>query len=837
MAKEKDIYKAEATSDTECLQGYLEKLNHFSEGLESLSANENLEAYITKELRNLSSAFVVVLNIYDSTQKCLHISRVEAESWITNKASSILGMRLEKIESPVSDEIYDIMLNEQVGIKYSLTDASFGAVPLLTSKALGTLFNLDRYIGIAYFCDKRLYGTSLLAMQKGTPDPPLVVLRTFAYIAALALQSKQAKEALHTSEDKYRLLLETMCDGVMMVDNEDVIQFVNPALYRMFGYSESDLIGKSGHRMLIVEEDWKVVQDKNSSRTLGITDNYVVRGKKSDNSVIWTRISGAPVYNNSGNVIGSVGILSEITESIQTESALRQQNAYLDELIEGASEAIVILDNDDHVRRINKEFTRMFEYTSEEAIGQRINDLIVPDDMKEEGLKATSDVAVGNSISFETLRRTKTGILKNVSVLGNPVKQGSMQLGVYGIYRDITEKVRLEEQLRQSQRMESIGQLAGGVAHDFNNMLTVILGYGDQLLMSLDKADPHRKEVEEIVNAGNRAMNLTSQLLAFGRKQMVRPHLLNLNDIINDMSIMLSRLITEDIEFQTILAENLGNIKADISQMEQVILNLVVNACEAMPKGGKLIVQTSNYSVEHPEPLHNENVEPGEYVLLSVTDNGIGISPEIASRLFEPFFTTKGKEKGNGLGLSTVFGVVKQAGGYIGVESLPDKGSSFKVLIPRIGGVAYHKGSLPSKPVATGKGQQILVVDDDEMLRNLINKIINKLGYAVTVVSDGNEAIRKVETENFKPQLMITDMIMPGMNGMELAEKLVMINPGMKVLFMSGHTESKIFDTSGMGEEHHFIQKPFTRQEIADKIEQMMRQDSTSLSGNEEELL
>ncbi len=243
---------------------------------------------------------------------------------------------------------------------------------------------------------------------------------------------------------------------------------------------------------------------------------------------------------------------------------------------------------------------------------------------------------------------------------------------------------------------------------------------------------------------------------------------------------MLTRLITEDIEFQIILDKNLGNIKSNTSQMEQVILNLVINACEAMPKGGKLIVQTSNYSVNHPEPLHNENVEPGEYVLLSVTDNGKGIPQEIVLKLFEPFFTTKGKEKGNGLGLSTVFGVVKQAGGYIGVESQPDKGANFKVLIPRIGGVVSHKGILPAKPAATGKGQQILVVDDGEMMRNVINKIINKLGYAVTVVPDGKEAIRKVET-GLKPQLMHTDMIMPGMNGMELAEKLLKINPGMKV--------------------------------------------------------
>ncbi|MDZ4182485.1 MAG: PAS domain S-box protein, partial [Candidatus Cloacimonadaceae bacterium] len=492
--------------ELETQNNYLAQLNEFSLELGRLDPTEDLEAFIAKKLRQFTGASGITLSRYDPEAKALFALKVEADSRILNQIAGILGKNIGRIPSPVTDAVFDEITTNQVGIKKNLHEASFGGISPGASKLIGRLLNADRYIGLGFVFDRRLYGTSLLAMGSDISDPPFEILRTFGYLVALAMQRRQSAEILRASEAKYRLLVHTINEGVVMVDNDDTIQYVNPAACRIYGYEESDLIGKISYRMLIHPEDWHVITHKNALRKTGVADAYEVRGKKQSGELVWLRISGSPVMDKDGRVIGSIGIVADVTETKQSEERLRIQHAYLAELIEGAAEATVVLDMENRVQRINKEFIQLFEYSREEALGKRINDLIVPDELQDEAWKATADVTSGNKICFESVRRSKSGKLINVSVLGNPIKVDGIQVGVYGIYRDITRNVFLEHQLRQSQRLDSIGQLAGGVAHDFNNMLSVILGYSDELLESLDPEDYQFNSLLEIKNAGIRAM-------------------------------------------------------------------------------------------------------------------------------------------------------------------------------------------------------------------------------------------------------------------------------------------------------------------------------------------
>jgi len=801
---------------------YLSQLNEFAIELANLSLETKTEEFIAKALYRMSGARAVTVSVYDQNERALFIRHVETDSSIINKVTRVLGTRIENIPSRLTDASYQEIITEVTGVRKSLTEVTFGEISPLVGNAVSRLIKADHYVGIAYLMNNRLYGTSVLAMPKDIPDPPPEVLKSFSHLATLALHRKIAADALAVSEDKYRLLIDTMSEGVVVVDNDDVVQFINPACCKIYGYQPADVTGKVGYEMLIHPDDWNTIKYKNASRLSGHADTYEVRGVKATGEQIWLRISGAPVRDKKGVVTGSVGIMSDITQNMKFEDELRRQNAFLDGLIEGAAEAIVILDKDENVIRINTEFTRIFEYTPKEALGKKINDLIVPPELRAEGESATADVAEGKRVHFESVRHSKKGKRIDVSILGNPIKLEGDQIGVVSIYRDISEKVHLERQLRQSQRLESIGQLAGGVAHDFNNMLTVILGYGEELLQAFEPGSHRWYEVSEIIKAGQRAMNLTSQLLAFSRRQLIRPQVLNLNAVIHDMKEMIQRLIGEDIGLETVLADDLGDARCDMGQIEQVLLNLVVNARDAMPNGGKIRIETSNFTLDRDYASQHISVQPGEFVLLGVSDTGIGMDEETLSNIFEPFYTTKDKSTSSGLGLPTVYGIVKQAGGTIWVYSEPGTGSHFKILLPRTFDGAAADDQPPVRHFKHGKGEHILVVEDDVALRNLIMKVIQKLGYTVTVVANGAEAVEAVSVQGLKPDLVITDVVMPGMNGKELAEQLRIHYPELKVLFMSGYTDDIIARRGVLEPDIPFLQKPFSRDQVAEKIQRIL---------------
>jgi two-component system cell cycle sensor histidine kinase/response regulator CckA len=391
---------------------------------------------------------------------------------------------------------------------------------------------------------------------------------------------------------------------------------------------------------------------------------------------------------------------------------------------------------------------------------------------------------------------------------------------VISVLKDITEKKIMEKQLRQAQKMEAIGQLSGGIAHDFNNLLGVIIGYGEALEEELPREGPAHKKCEQIVKAGQRAASLTRQLLAFSRQQVLEPKVLDLNAVVLDLEKMLRRLIGEDIDFKTELSSPLGRIKADQGQIEQVIMNLVVNARDAMPRGGRLTIETSNADLDEDYCRLHPQQKPGPHVLLAVSDTGIGMDAETQARIFDPFFTTKELGKGTGLGLSTVYGVVRQSGGHIWLYSEPGRGTTFKIYLPRVAGSVETAGAGPDLTQSLRGTETILLVEDEDALRELTRSVLVENGYTVLDADGPEAALELARLHLHSIQLILTDVVMPGMDGRALVEKLMPMRPGLRVVYMSGYTGSthrELLDPGAV-----LLPKPLTRAVLLRKVREAL---------------
>jgi len=460
----------------------------------------------------------------------------------------------------------------------------------------------------------------------------------------------------------------------------------------------------------------------------------------------------------------------------------------------------------------NQAAAQLYGYVREEFRGMGLASIEESDTPK-----AGNDVAPAVAIHRH---RTRGGRRIEVETVAQDIVYGGATVQLVALV-DVTLRRQLEEQLRQAQKMEAIGILAGGVAHDFNNLLTIITGYSQLILKTLSPSDPNRYSAEQIVKAGERAAALTQQLLAFSRRQVLQPKVVELNKLVTSLSSMLRRLIGEDIDLRLEMRPELGRVNADPGQMEQVLMNLVVNARDAMPEGGTLTIETANVTLDESYVSRHMTVKPGPYAMLAVSDNGIGMDEATQARLFEPFFTTKSSGRGTGLGLSTVFGIVKQSGGSVDVYSVPGRGTSVKVYLPRIDQPVAAESETPFKAVARGT-ETILLVEDEEMVRNLVRETLQREGYQVLDAADSVEALRISEKHKTAIHLLITDVVMPKVSGRDLAVELCRRRPGMKVLYMSGYTDSAIVHSGILQKEVAFLNKPFTPASLAERVREVL---------------
>ena len=514
-------------------------------------------------------------------------------------------------------------------------------------------------------------------------------------------------------------------------------------------------------------------------------------------------------------------LVEKVTDLEKAKDALRLAGS----IVDSSHDGIFATSPDGAILSWNRAAERIYGYAAEEITGQPAT-LLLPPDRADEPHAASAILSRGEKLeSFETVHVAKDGRHLSVAVTISPMHDArGAAAGFSTIVRDITEQKQLEDQLRQSQKMEEIGQLSGGVAHDFNNMLAAITGFAELLLSpAAEVGERERAQIEQIKTAGERAAVLTGQLLAFSRRQVLQPRALDLNEVVSEIELMLRRLIGEDIEFVTSLAPELACISADATQLGQVIMNLAVNARDAMPQGGRLVIETTNVALQEPHASPQVTVPAGAYVMLAVSDTGVGMDAETAERLFEPFFTTKEEGKGTGLGLSTVYGIVKQSGGYVLADSKLGQGTTFTVYLPQVEEPAGVEAAPSAEAQSIGSGTgTVLLVEDGEIARTAIEAMLAAAGYDVVTAQDGEEALAYATEHGHELDVVMTDVVMPKMSGTELAEALRERWPALPILYTSGYVADGLL-RHGVLAEASFIQKPFSLEALQRKLREIAR--------------
>jgi PAS domain S-box-containing protein len=714
----------------------------------------------------------------------------------------------------------------------------------------------------------------------------LEFLSSVAGQIALAIERKRTEFALRKSELRLRAILESALDCVITMDHEGKVVDWNPAAEKTFGYTSEEAAHKEMAELIIPlplrerhRQGLKRYLATGQGPTLG--KRLELSAMRADGTELPVELAishidlqGTPMFT---------GYLRDITERKRVEEALQDANrraiteykslveriAALGQSLGHARDLTLILRavRDFSVISVPCDGLVVSLYDQEKAERRAvfcwadeteleptiIQHIPVGDGLASQAIKSGTTI-IDNNLQENITNRTlaigdcqndkmpRSALYAPMTIMGRTVgciEVQSYQLAAFtqehttamqmaaNLAANAIENVQLlererekEQQLLQSQKMEAVGQLAGGVAHDFNNLLTVITGYSDLALKRIEEGSPLRRNIEEIKKAGGRAASLTRQLLAFSRRQMLQAKVFDINSVVADVDTMLRRLIGEDIDFVTLLKPGIGRIKADPGQIEQVLMNLVVNARDAMPRGGKLTVETGQVYLDETYTGKHQSVQSGHYVMLAVTDTGLGMDADTQKRIFEPFFTTKALGKGTGLGLSTVYGIVKQSGGYSWVFSEPGRGTTFKIYLPRIEDVVDIVVEAPEEE--SHGSETVLLVEDEEMVRELAKEILQGSGYDVLVAANGEEAQRICHECPGKIDLMITDVVMPQMSGRELAERIGVFRSDTRVLYMSGYTDDAIVRHGVLDDNMFFLQKPFTPDGLTAKVREVL---------------
>jgi PAS domain S-box-containing protein len=650
--------------------------------------------------------------------------------------------------------------------------------------------------------------------------------RDASYKALLEINVRHYRD-IAERDARYRILLEQAGEGVV-AESEGRIIFANPAAMKIFGWQRDEDWAGESFLDLVAEESREDLRKILSSVPAGGPPvRHEMTGVRSDGSAFELEITPARMMFHGKTAVQA--ILRDVTERRRAEEALRESEQKYRDIFDFASLGIYQSRRDGSLLTANRPLAEMLGYDSpEELMGRKLDEIyFVPGEREELVSRYEPE---GKATRQEVRWKRKDGTTIWIELDARTVRNPDGTTRHFeGFVHDISErketeaeKRRLQEQLVQAQKMEAVGQLAGGIAHDFNNLLTAITGYSELLLGELPPEDLRRSHAEEIRKAGERAASLTQQLLAFSRRQVLAPRVLDVNTLVSDIERMLRRLIGEHIELKTRKMADLWRVRADPGQIEQAILNLVLNARDAMPQGGVLTIETSNADLDEDFSRSHVPTQPGPYVRVAVTDTGVGISDEIKARLFEPFFTTKEMGKGTGLGLSTTYGIVKQSGGYLWCESGVGRGTTFTVFLPRVAEPLAEIVERKVLPPLHPGNETVLLVEDEPEVRSLVQRILKTQGYTVVTAANPDEALAISREFKGRIELMVTDVVMPGMSGLQLAERLLPTRPDMRVLFVSGYTDDAMGPLGILEPGKAFLQKPFTPAALARKVREVL---------------
>jgi len=724
--------------------------------------------------------------------------------------------------------------------------------------AFGKVFLVTAHAGPEFFSRFPARAGALTALA-GT-----LVAALLTVLTAVPIQRREELQRLIeartaewvASEARYVQIAEQSRTFTWEVDMDGLYTYVSHVVEQVLGYRPEELIGKIYFYDLCPEAEREAIKAR-AFDTIERREKFVdVENPmlSKDGQVVWVSSAGLPLRNADGTVRGYRGADADITERKRNEAERerllteaeqsrqsllsvledhRQAEAHrirLATAIEQAGEVVVITDPQGAIQYVNPAFENVSGYTREEVLG--LNSRILKSGTQDQAFyrELWETISGGRIWHGRFVNKRKDGTLYIEDATISPVRSAEGRIVNYvAVKRDVTEHLRvrdenvsLEEQVRQAQKVESIGRLAGGVAHDFNNMLSVILGYGEHLLEQLASDDPLRKDVQQIVEAGQRSAVLTRQLLAFSRRQTLEPEVLDLNTIVEKLETVLRRLIGEHLELELTLAEDLNRVLVDPGQIEHVIINLAINARDAMAGGGKLAIETANIEFDEASARGRFGIEPGKYALLTVADSGCGMNQDTLDHMFEPFFTTKEEGRGTGLGLCTALGIVQQSGGHIEAESEPGKGTTVKVYLPQ----TLAEPTVKKRPAVQEERHRdrkhVLVAEDEAALRSLIQRGLSGLGYQVSAAANGEEALRLVEEQGLRPDLLVTDVVMPVMSGSSLAEQLRRDQPDLQVLYMSGYADEAIMHHGILSPGTHFIPKPFSTRNLAAKVREVL---------------
>jgi len=644
-------------------------------------------------------------------------------------------------------------------------------------------------------------------------------------------ERRRAEEALRRSGDYFRAITEAVGEVVAVGDADGSMRFISPGATLLTGYTPQEWAGMKALSTIhpddlpLALETFERLRDEP-----GLRVQVELRMVHKDGTPRMVEVTARNLLHDPA-VRGIVYNTRDITVRRRGEEALRSRERHFRSLIENAHDLITVLEGDGDVRFASPSVERTLGYPRERLAGVYLFELVHPDDVpavlevfdraiRSPGEPRWLEFRMAHADgSYRTLEAICTSLLHDPAVAGIVVNS-----------RDVTERKHAEEALRvsqqqllQAQKMDAVGRLAGGVAHDFNNLLTAIRGNAELLLYDIPAGDPRRDDVDEIRKAADRAAALTRQLLAFSRRQVLQPRVLDLNDVVQEMERMLRRLIGEDVELDTRLAHGLAQVRADPGQVEQVVLNLAVNARDAMPRGGRLTVETANAELDDELKRTHPYVVPGRYVMLCVSDTGQGMDPETRERAFEPFFTTKPAGRGTGLGLSTVYGIVKQSGGFVWIDSELGRGTRVRIYLPPAAAPAAATAA-PARPVEQRRGEgTVLLAEDEVTVRRLAVRVLQRGGFAVLEAADGEEALSVARDFPGALDLLVTDLVMPRMGGRELAGRLRGVRPGVPVVYVSGYAEEAVQRDGVLDPGARFLSKPFTAEQLLDAVHAALR--------------